>query len=90
MAKCLNITYKGVLMPTYNFENIETGEVVTDMMTIAQMEQHLKDNPNLRLMIGFPKIISGVESKRNKPSEGFRDLLNNIKKNNRGSTMNTW
>jgi len=77
-------------MPTYNFENIETGEVVTDMMTIAQMEQHLKNNSNLRLMIGLPQIVSGVESKRNKPPESFRDLLKNIKKHNRGSTMNVW
>lgn len=77
-------------MPTYNFEDTNTGVVVTEMMSIAEMEQHLRDNPHLRLVLGFPKIVSGVESKRNKPSEGFRDLLKNIKKHNRGSTMNTW
>lgn len=77
-------------MPTYNFEDTSTGVVVTEMMSIAEMEQHLRDNPHLRLVLGFPKIVSGVESKRNKPSEGFRDLLKNIKKHNRGSTMNTW
>ncbi len=77
-------------MPTYNFEDTNTGVVVTEMMSIAEMEQHLRDNLHLRLVLGFPKIVSGVDSKRNKPPEGFRDLLKNIKKHNRGSTMNTW
>ena len=77
-------------MPTYNIEDTTTGTVVTEMMTIAEMDQHLKDNPHKRLVIGFPKIVSGVDSKHNKPSEGFRDLLKTIKKHNRGSTMNTW
>jgi len=81
---------KGAVMPTYNIEDTETGIITTKMMTVAEMEQLLKDNPNKRLIIGSPKIVSGVASKHNKPSEGFRDLLKTIKKHNRGSTMNTW
>jgi RNase H-fold protein (predicted Holliday junction resolvase) len=77
-------------MPTYNIEDTTTGTVTTEMLTISEMEQLLKDNPHKRLVLGFPKIVSGVDSKRNKPPEAFRDLLKNIKSHNRGSTMNTW
>ena len=46
-------------MPTYDFENKKTGEVFEKMMTIADKEQYLKDNPDIQQLLGMPKIVSG-------------------------------
>ena len=42
-------------MPTYDFKNLETGEIEIDrIMTISQMEEYCKD-PNITQLISTPK-----------------------------------
>lgn len=77
-------------MPTYTFINTKTDESTTTLMTIAQMEAYLKENSHVRLRVSSPHIVSGVASKKNKPDDSFRDILRNIKRRNRGSTINTF
>lgn len=77
-------------MPTYTFIDTKTGESTTTLMTIAQMEAHLRENSHVRLRVGSPRIVSGVASKRNKPDDSFRDVLRSIKRRHRGSTINTF
>ena len=48
-------------MPLYDFENIETGEVETKMMSISSMEEYVKD-PNIRQVLAAPKIVGGTKS----------------------------
>ncbi len=76
-------------MPTYDFENKKTGEVFEKMMTIAEKEQYLKNNPNIQQLLGMPKIVSGVDGLR-KTDDSFRDILRNIDKKHksRKNTMN--
>lgn len=79
-------------MPTYRLLNNETGEEYEDFMSISSLDDLLRDNPNItQLVNGAPMIISGVPQK---PDNGFRDLLKDIKKKNqRGisrSTINTF
>ena len=76
-------------MPTYDFENKKTGEVFEKMMTIADKEQYLKDNPDIQQLLGMPKIVSGVDGLR-KTDDSFRDILRNIDKKHksRKNTMN--
>ena len=38
-------------MPTYTFRNRETGEEWTDMMSIADREKFLEDNPHIEQKI---------------------------------------
>lgn len=68
-------------MPTYRFQNKETGEEFEDFMSISALEGFLKENPNLvQLINGAPMIVSGRGLK--KPDSAFRDLLKEMKKKN--------
>jgi hypothetical protein len=80
-------------MPTYRFFNNETGEEHEDFMSISALDEYLKSNPNIvQLVNGAPMISSGRGM--NKPDEGFRDILREMKKKNSkgitGSTINTF
>lgn len=79
-------------MPTYTFQDKKTGKLSDPkFMKIAEMEQYLIDNPKLELAPASPLIVSGVASARNKPDEGFRDILRGVKKaSGRNNTINTW
>jgi hypothetical protein len=77
-------------MPTYTFIDTKTGESTTTLMSIAEMEAHLRDHSRLSLAPAAPLIVTGVASKRNKPDDSFRDILRNIKRRHRGSTINTF
>ena len=76
-------------MPTYDFENKKPGEGFEKLMTIAEKEQYLKNNPNIQQLLGMPKIVSGVDGLR-KTDDSFRDILRNIDKKHksRKNTMN--
>ena len=45
-------------MPTYDFKNLDTGEITEYMMSVSQMEQFKADNPNMQQVISSPKNIS--------------------------------
>ena len=47
-------------MPTYRFQNVETGEEYEDFMSISALETYLSENPNVtQLLNGAPLIHSG-------------------------------
>lgn len=80
-------------MPTYRFINNNTNEEYEEFMSISALDGYLKDNPDItQLVNGAPMISSGRGMQ--KPENGFRDLLKEIKKkNSRGisrSTINTF
>lgn len=77
-------------MPTYTFHNTKTDEYHEDFMTISSMEEYLAQNSHINIVPAAPMIVSGVNSGRNKPDSGFRDLLKTIKKNNPRSNVNTF
>ena len=67
-------------MPLYDFKNLETGEVETKMMSIASMQEYIKD-PNIQKVISAPQIVSGHKSTISQASNEFNDVLKSIKKN---------
>lgn len=79
-------------MPTYAFLNNDTGEEYTEFMTISQLDEYLRENPNVtQLVHGAPMIgTNTVVGKSSKPDGGFRDLLKDMKKkHSRGITRST-
>lgn len=65
-------------MPTYSFLNNETNEEYTEFMSISELEEYLKTNPNITQTVnGAPMLVGGVGGK---PDNAFRDLLKNMKK----------
>jgi len=69
-------------MPTYDFKNLETGEIEKDrIMSISQMEEYTKD-PNIQQVISTSKnnIISGKEGATlKKAGEGWKEVQDRIK-----------
>ena len=65
-------------MPTYDFENTETGEVFEEMMTMSAREQYLKDNPHIRQLVSGINIVSGVAGKSYRQDSGWKDNLSRI------------
>lgn len=75
-------------MPTYTFENKETGETHTSILSLSEREKYLLENPHMmQLIVSAPAITAGVGFK---PSDGFRDMLGQMKKANPRSTIDTF
>lgn len=76
-------------MPTYNFRNKETGEEFEKFFTSWSLkDKFLEENKNIEQTVGSPAIVSGVSG--NKPDDGFRDLLRNMKRRLPGNNINSW
>ena len=62
-------------MPTYRFQNLKTGVVYEDFMSIAEMEK-LKRNKNVKLLPPTQmNIVSSVGSVDSKTDNGFKEVL---------------
>jgi hypothetical protein len=76
-------------MPTYQFLNTNTQEVLEKVMRISQLDEFKKENPHLQQQItGTPGLSDPVRLGIKQPAQGFKDLLKQIKKNNIRSTIN--
>lgn len=79
-------------MAIYTFLNKNTNEEETHLMSISSLDTFKQDNPHLKQLIvsapGYADPIRvGIGAK---PSNQFRDVLKEIKRRNRGSTINTF
>ena len=68
-------------MPTYTFIDEDTNEEFDLQLKIAEKEDFLKANKNLKQVIGAPNIVSGVDGLR-RPDEGFNEVLQKIGEQN--------
>ena len=76
-------------MPTYEFRNKETGEVIEVVMKMSELDEYKKNNPHLeRYITGSPGLSDPARLGLVKPAAGFRDLLKNMKSKHRRSTIN--
>ena len=68
-------------MPTYDFQDKETGEVVTKIMSISSKEEFLKDNPNLKqVILSAPGIdYDGGKSVLDRAGSGWKEVQDRIK-----------
>ena len=65
-------------MPTYRFQNLKTGIVYEDFMSIAEMEK-LKRNKNVKLLPPTQmNIVSSTGSVDSKTDSGWKDVLGKI------------
>jgi hypothetical protein len=72
-------------MPTYTFRD-KDGNETTEVMTIAEMEE--KEAAGFVVVPAAPFIGDMVRQGLKKPSDGFRDILRNIKKKHKGGKRN--
>jgi hypothetical protein len=70
-------------MPTYRFENTETGEIFEKWMLMAEKEPYLKENPHLKPLIPTQMNVGEVGEWRNKlvsKNPGWNDVLEKASK----------
>jgi hypothetical protein len=73
-------------MPYYTFRNTKTNEEQEVFMKISERDEYLKNNPHIvQSITGTPGFADPWRLGRAKIDDGFRDVLKNIKKNNRGA-----
>lgn len=74
-------------MPTYNFENTETGEITQMIMKISERDTYLEENPNLKpIMLSAPGTVKATGD-RTKPPGGFKEVLSKISEANPTSAL---
>lgn len=68
-------------MPTYVFQNTETGEIFEKVMKMSELDQYKLDNPtHERYYQGFaPAIGDPVRLGVHKKDSGFKEVLQKIK-----------
>jgi len=75
-------------MPTYTMENTETGEVKEMVLSFSDRDE-LLESGQWKQLLSTPKFVTGVKSTLSQTSDGWKDLLGNIKKGSgKGNTIN--
>jgi hypothetical protein len=74
-------------MPTYTFINTETNETYDKILSIAEREEYLKNNPHIKQKLIAPSIGDPVQLGVKRTPDGFQQLLNNARKKNKHSTI---
>jgi hypothetical protein len=65
-------------MPTYRFEDTETGEIFEKWMYMADKDSYLKENPHLKPLIPSQMNVGEVGDWQNKliaKNPGWNDVL---------------
>ena len=65
-------------MPIYTFENIKTGKVYDEMMSISEMEDYLKKNKHIKQQIHTVNIVGGIQGITHKNDQGFKEVLSKV------------
>ena len=65
-------------MPTYNFYNLKTKEIFTDLMTISEMEEFIKKKHIKILPPTQLNIVSSVGNVDSKTDSGWKEVLSKI------------
>jgi hypothetical protein len=74
-------------MPTYNFENTETGEITQEIMKISERDEFLENNPQLKtVMLSAPGTVKATGDRTKTPS-GFKEVLSKISEANPTSAL---
>ena len=76
-------------MPTYDFKNHETGEEWTEMMSIAEMQSLLKNNPEIKQAWNSAPSFAGdhIMGVGPKVDGGFGERMQQIADSHPGSPL---
>lgn len=69
-------------MPTYTFQNEDTGCIEERIMSYTKLDQFKEDNPHLKQVILSPPTTVGGTGDRVKPDSGFNEVMSKIASNN--------
>jgi len=78
-------------MPSYEFKNTSTGEIVEVVVRMTEYDEFLRNNPHLeRFNSGAAAIGDPIKLGFRKPDDAFRDRLRDIKRSHYRSKINTF
>jgi len=68
-------------MPMYEFINTETEEVFEKMLSLAEYDNYMKENPNVKRYYSQAPAMSysGTQSKLTKAGDGWKEVQDRIK-----------
>ena len=67
-------------MPTYDFKDLDTGEVTEYVMSWKELDKFKEDNPNLKQVIGAATIsYDGGQSVLGRAGDGWKEVQDRIK-----------
>jgi len=73
-------------MPTYTFEDTNTGEVFETLMRISERDEYLQQNPHIQQIItGAPSIVGGTGGMKN--DSGWKENMSRIAEAHPGSPL---
>ena len=76
-------------MPTYDFINKETGEIIADvMMSINDLDKYKQEHPELERYFGN-QVTSAVYGKP-KQSDAFKSVMQKIQKAHPGANLSRY
>ncbi|UNH61197.1 hypothetical protein SSZBM1_80 [Synechococcus phage S-SZBM1] len=75
-------------MPTYDFINKETGEIITEVMSIKDLDKYKQEHPELERYFG--NQINGTVYGTPKQSEGFKSVMQKIQKAHPGANLSRY
>jgi hypothetical protein len=76
-------------MPTYTFTNTETEEVFTEILSLSEREEFLKNNPHIKQNLATPGYADSVRLGVRKIDKSFNDVLIKAKSAHKYSTIDT-
>lgn len=76
-------------MPTYTFINKESGEEETHILTLAQREEFLEQNPHMTQALSTPAFGDSVRLGIRRVDDSFNDVLKKAKSAHKHSTIET-
>jgi len=77
-------------MANYTFLDTTTNKEFDISMPISELDDYKKANPHLTQQLRATAIADPTRLGLKKPDGGFRDLLKDMKKTHRRSSINTW
>lgn len=76
-------------MPLYTFINKETNESVDKIMSVAERDVYLIENPHIKQALSAPPLGDSARLGVTKVSDGFNDILKHVKSSHLHSTIQT-
>ena len=78
-------------MPTYNFRNKESGEIIERIFKMSEKDDFLKENPQFEfVMLSPPALGDPIRLGVRKPDNGFREVLAKAKAAHPKGNVNTF
>lgn len=78
-------------MPSYTFKNTNNDEITDSIMSMAERETFLHENPHIiQIIKTAPSIGDSIRLGIRKPDDGFRDVLRNVQHHHKKDNINTF